>query len=196
MAVTAAANALVALDEYKLLCGDVPSEPQYTLLINIASSRIERYTHRRLVAQDYEDTTALILDGSGRDVLLVPHYPLNSIEHLYVDTDRVFGVDTEIEAGDYLIKSESGLIVLYDDVFPADVASVKLECNAGYEDTSEAWPILQAACVETVRWMASRFSGFIGKRTETNGDGMSVGYEIELPLNVKGMIDDFVDRRI
>jgi hypothetical protein len=43
--------------------------------------------------------------------------------------------------------------------------------------------------------MQSRYAGFIGKRSETNADGMNIGYEIDIPANVRAMIEPFREVR-
>lgn len=198
MSVAAAANAIVSWTEYKAALGvdDDSEQDKYQVLINQASSRIELFCGRKLVATDYTTTAALILDGEGTATMVVPHRPVNSITKLYVDSSRVFGADTEIAASRYRLKSAEGIIVLFDSYFPELTACVKLECNAGYATTSPEWQVLQAACLELVRWMSARMAGAVGKRSETNADGMSVGYEIDMPMNVRSMLEPFVETRV
>lgn len=196
MPVVPAANAFITWAEYKAALGvtDDTEQDRFQTLINQASARIELYTRRILKAQAFSSTTALILDGSGRDTLILPHHPVNSISKLYVDTSRVFASDSEVAAAAFSLRKAEGMIILYDGgIFPRGIDVVKAECNAGYASTTSEWATLQTACLELVRWMSSRFSGFIGKRSETNADGMNIGYEIELPLNVRSMIDPFVE---
>lgn len=201
MAVAAISGAIVTWSEYKTIFGinDNADQDKYQTLINQASARMELYCKRNLKARDYLTTNALYLDGSGMSNLVVPHWPINSITSLKVDTLRAFGTDTLVAVTDYSYRD--GIIRLYSGTFPGDESgldAVKLEGNFGYATTTSEWQVLQTACLELARWMSSRFTGggFIGKRNETNADGMSVGFEIDMPMNVRSMLEPFVERRI
>lgn len=196
MPVTPSTRALITWAEYKALLGisEDSEMDRYQTIINQASSRIEGYCRRALKATDYTTTAALVLDGSGTRELIVPHYPVNSITHLYIDSARAFGAETEVLAAEYSLRAAAGLILLYSRTFPRALDAVKLECNAGYATTSPEWQDIQAACFELVRWMDSRYRGFIGKRSETNADGMNIGFEIDLPVNVRSILEPFVGR--
>lgn len=198
MSVAAADNALVSWEEYKAAFSidEDTEQDKYQVLINQASSRIELFCRRELVAQDYTGTAALILDGYGSSTIVVPHRPVNSITKLYVDSSRAFGTSAEIASTEYRLRSEEGIIDLYSAYVPDMPACVKLECNAGYSSSAPEWQVLQSACMELVRWMVSRMAGFIGKRSETNADGMNIGYEIDMPINVRSMLEPFREARL
>lgn len=193
MSVAAAANAIVTWAEYKALFGIFSDSEQdlYQTLINQASSRIDLYTGRTLKTTAYSGATALILDGHGRAAIVCPHRPIVSVAHLYSDSARAFAAASEVASTDYRIDAKAGIISLYSGEFPDELGAVKLECTAGYASTSPEWQVLQSACMELVTWMKSRVSGFIGKRSETNADGMNIGYEIDIPANVRAMLDQF-----
>lgn len=175
---------------------DSSEQDKYQTLINQASSRIEAFCNRSLKAKDYTTTAALILDGSGTDTLIVPHFPVNSITKLYIDTSRAFDSSSEIASTEYVLYSKQGLITLYDSSFPAKPACVKLECNAGYPATDPDWQIIQSACLELVRWMSGRYGavGGVGLRTQSNAEGGSTTWETELPMNIKTMLEPFKGR--
>ena len=198
MSVAAATNAIITWAEYKAMFGETSDDEQdkYQILINQASSRIEQFCNRSLKATDYTSTAALILDGSGTAGLVVPHFPVNSITKLYVDSSRAFAASSEIASTDYVLYTKSGLITLLTSRFPALPACVKLECNAGYAATDPDWQIIQSACYELVKWMAGRFGqmGFIGMRSQTNADGMNTSWETDMPMNVKTMLEPFRGR--
>ncbi len=160
-------------------------------LIDQATARMELYTKRKLAARDYD---AVQLDGTGRDYLLLPEYPVNSIESVNLDSSRTFGDATLLDSSDYIIDSDAGIIRLFSGVFPGYRGSVLVSYNAGFASTSQLYPMLEGGCLETVHWLKTRYAGGIGKRTETNADGMSVGYEIDLPVNVRSMLDEIMRR--
>lgn len=197
MPVVAAANAIISWSEYKTMFGitDDDEQDRYQTFINQASSRIEQFCKRSLKATAYTTGTALILDGTGRESLISPHYPVNSITGLYIDTCRAFGSASLVDVSEYSFHPKSGVIRLFSRCFPNMPATVKLECNAGYSSTSPEWQIIQGACFELVKWMAGRLgsTGFIGMRSQTNADGMNVSWELDMPMNIKEMLRDFKD---
>lgn len=160
-------------------------------LIDQATARMELYTKRKLKARDYTDVQ---LDGNSRDYLLLPEYPVNSIVSVNVDSSRTFGDATLLDSSDYIVDSEAGIIRLFSGLFPGYRGSVLVSYNAGIASTSQFCPMLEGGCLETVQWLKTRYAGGIGKRTETNADGMSVGYEIDLPVNVRSMLDEIMRR--
>ena len=185
-----AANALATVQNAQELLGyTAEDQARVESLINMASARIESYCRRKLAARAW----TLTLDGSGTSVLVLPHRPLNSVTHLYQDAARVFGAETEIAAASFGLLKDAGMIRLYDGTFHAGADTVKAECSAGYAEGEPEREILATACLELVKWMDSRFHGFIGKRAETGADGMNIGFEIELPLNVRSLLEPFVE---
>lgn len=198
MSVAAADNAIITTDEYAAIFGTINGIDKYQALINQASSRISLYTHRTLKSNTYSGATALILDGHGRASIVAPHYPISTIDHLYVDSDRLFESDSEIDEDDYRFDPETGIITLYDDLFPDVLGCIKLECTAGYLTTDPRWQVLQSACLETVRWLDGRYgaAGGVGLRSQSNADGGSTTWETDLPINIKSLLEDFVEVRL
>jgi len=195
--VTLSAAALIDFATFQLAFPATGNDEQdrIHMLINQASARIESYTGRRLKSRTYAGASALVLDGTGTGVLILPHRPIVSITHLYVDSSRIFASDSEILAASFSVDSEAGMIRLYSGSFPDALDAIKIECVAGFATTHEAFPVLETACLELVKWMQSRYAGFIGKRTETNADGLNIGFEIDIPSNVKAMVDPFREVR-
>lgn len=186
------ANGLASFTQAKAMFGYTDDEQtKVESLINIASAKIELYTRRALAARD----STIYLDGTGTDRLYVPEWPINTITKLYIDTLRVFGADTEIAATEYYNNAEAGIIQLYDDVFAlaGNVRVVKLTANLGYATTHLHYPVLNAACLEYVDWLKSRYAtaGQIGKKGEYSADRVSVSYETDMPLHVRTAIEPF-----
>jgi len=155
-------------------------------LIDAATARMEMEAKHKILARDY---AGVILDGSGRDILLLPQFPLNSVLSVHIDTSRVFGDSTLTPATDYMIDRDAGLIRLFSGTFPRGYGVVKISYNAGYSEEHEFYAAIVGACKELVHTMKTRWAGGIGKRTETNADGMSVGYELDLPMSVHAVIE-------
>lgn len=186
-------NALATFAQAQAMFGyQATEETKVVDLINIASSRLEAHCKRRLAAQD----VILLLDGTGCDTLLVPDYPINSVARLSVDASRSFAAETDIAEEDRSVRGESGMIILYAGSFGTRGARdvVRMEANVGFDEEDERRSILRAACLEYVDWMKSRFSapGAIGKKGEYSADGVSVSYEVEMPLHIRAMVSEFV----
>ena len=72
-------------------------------------------------------------DGDGTKNLLVNYYPITAVSALYDDTDRVYGADTAIDSGDYIIKEDEGKIVLDEGlIFAEGVKNIKITYTGGY----------------------------------------------------------------
>lgn len=200
MPVTPADNAIITIDDYAAVFGAVDSslENKIQTLINRASSRIELYVGRTLKSAEYAGATALILDGTGRQIIVSPHYPLTVVSHLYLDSSRVFGPDTEVDPVDFTIDGPTGLIKLHGNRCSSlGVGTIKLECTAGYLVTSREWQVLQEACSELVKWMDGRGgpTGGIGMKSSITTDGTSQSWETSMPLDIQDMLEDFRDKR-
>lgn len=183
-------NALVTWGKTKSLLGlDDSDQVRYEELINAASAVANKYTGRRLKARDYTIT----LDGHGRDELILPEYPVNSVTTLYIDTERNFGSETGVT--DYLLYEEEGLLY-YESGFPNVRKSVRVEYNAGF--AAEAVPEdIQIAVVEIVAWMGARYSASgegIGIRQITTPGGGATEYEMTIPLAAQRKLDPYVRR--
>jgi hypothetical protein len=199
MAVMPADTALITLDEYQAIFGEIDASirDRIQTLINRASSRIELYVGRTLKSTTYAEATALILDGTGRDVVISPHYPIVAVAHLYLDGSRAFGPDTEIAPGDFTPDGPAGLIKLHGGRrTPLGAGTVKLECTAGYIAGSKEWQVLQEACSELVKWMDGRAgpTGGIGMKSTINMDGVGQSWETQIPLDIQNMLAPFRER--
>lgn len=179
-------NALVTWETLQTLLNlDMEEQSRYEKLINAASAVANRYTRRKLKARDY----TVILDGTGREELLLPEYPVNSVTNLFIDSSRGFGSETEVT--DYLVYEDEAIIV-YESLFPSLRKSVKVIYNAGYETVPED---LQIAAVEIIAWMASRMndSGVgVGIRQIQTPGGGSTEYEMTIPLAAQRKLDFFI----
>lgn len=158
-------------------------------IIEIATARIEKYTRRRLKERTHTD---IVLDGPGGSVLMLPEYPISSITSIIPDSGRTFDVGGALDASSYLLYSDCGSLTLLNGSWPSVPGSIKVSYVAGYGEDHEDYPILEGACLAMVQWLHTRFTGYIGKRSETNADGMNVGYEIEMPLDVQRDLERFV----
>jgi hypothetical protein len=160
-------------------------------LIDIATARMEQYSRLKIKARDY---VGIMVDGSDCADLLLPYYPINSIASIIPDSARGFDVALALATDEYVHYPDLGIVTLYSGSFPSGAATVKVTYNGGYDEDHYLSPLIEGACLEFVHWLKTRFAGGIGKRTETNADGMSVGYEIDMPLNVRQVLDEIKRR--
>lgn len=77
-------------------------QTEATRLIGVASARARQYTGRELLASD----RTLEVDGSGKALLTLPDYPINSVTSVHVDRTRVFAAESAIT--DYSVISDLG----------------------------------------------------------------------------------------
>ncbi len=105
------ANALTSWDRVKSSLGFTTDEHQAAaeFLIDAVSATANRISGRKLKARDYTD---LRLDGSGRDTIILPEYPIVSLTGIYVDRSRTFGDDTALASTIYQILADSGMVRL------------------------------------------------------------------------------------
>lgn len=157
--------------------------------INVASAMANRYTRRILKASDYSK----YYPGNGKDFILLPQYPVNSITTLKLDSSRNFGADTEISDTNYDLDSDNGIIYLFVNTAPEGRKTISIEYNAGFTSIPED---LQSSVVECVAWLYNRLPGNgVGIKTESVGD-VSITSELGLPVSIKTVWDDYKDRRL
>ena len=149
----------------------------YEDLINTASQIAEQITKRKLKAQDITE----VYDGSGNYYLILPHYPLNSVTSVYVDSERQFTDDTLLLTSDYGVYQDRGIIIQFDNVFPKLPLVVKVVYNAGFTSVPAD---LQIATVEIVKFLHNRFNNnLVGKKAINLDTGVSETWETSIPLN-------------
>jgi len=187
------ANALTSWDRVKSSLGFTTDEHQAAaeFLIDAVSATANRISGRKLKARDYTD---LRLDGSGRDTIILPEYPIVSLTGIYVDRSRTFGDDTALASTIYQILADSGMVRLYSGVFPSGAGNVKLVGRLGYETVPED---LELAVVECVGYNRRRLeSGTTGMRQESMEGAVTAQYELGLPLSVREVFEDYRNKKI
>lgn len=157
-------NSLTTLADVKTWCGVTVIDYDSILedLIDSVSWQFNSFCNRKIKARDITG----YYDGDGSDTLVTPEYPINSITHIYVDTDRDFTSDTEVT--DY-VYNDNGRIVLTDDSFTTTEQANKIEYNAGYSTIPYD---LQVACKDQVKFLFRRHrDNREGVSTESNLNG-------------------------
>lgn len=159
---------------------------EYEQFINAASQAANTETKRKLRARTYTD---VYLEGFGCNYLLLPEYPVNAITSLRADSARAFGTETEIEAADYDLDSEAGIVHLLGTTFPDGRKTIRVSYNAGLGYGAEDVPNdLRMAVLEVVEWSRKRFTASgnqLGIRNVRSGDGIITEMEISIPQHVR-----------
>ncbi len=150
-------------------------------LISVASAAADRYTDRNLAAADY----TLLLDGSGSKRLLLPDWPINTVAAVYVDTNRKYGVGSEVT--DYVTYTHG---MLYRaGGWPEQPQAVKIECNLGYSTVPAD---LENAVVELVAYYRARqLDNAIGIRSITSPDGINTAFELSMPMAARTILEAY-----
>ena len=167
MSVTLGTYALITIDEARsFLLEDDTADIGTKLdlikrLINGISVAAETYCARKILARDFANED---YDGNGSDTLQLKNYPINSIDSIYLDTDRNFGATTLIASTDLIIYAEEGKVrrkgitimideetgkIIRTSCFSAGRKNVRVNYNAGYVTVPED---IKFAVLEEIVW--------------------------------------------
>lgn len=183
-----ASTALVSWELAQEILGlDDDQQRMCERMINAASKSANRISGRILAATDYTK----YLDGNGKEFLLLPEYPVNSVTELNVDTARDFGSSTEVASDEYLLYEDTGEVRLLGATFPCYPQAVKVVFNAGYATLPDD---LEMAVIEVVAYNLKRIGGhgnIIGVK-EISADGsVNTSYELTIPVNAQGVFESY-----
>lgn len=189
------ANALISLEYAKKMIAFEDSQSEtFTEYINVATSLVESYTGRVLIAADYTE----YYDGMGTDRILLNQYPINTVTSVHIDPDRVYGDDTEVESTDYVLYSPTGKIVFPDLEIDENPQSVKVVYNAGYS-LADMPSDIKLAMIETVKYIAGRVgagNSRIGVKSVNTPDGLNTSYELTLPVFARSILDSYTKKGV
>lgn len=179
------ATALTTWARTKLYLSLEDSEQLLTeYILNSIEPMAERIAARKFAARALTKD----LDGSGRDSLILPVFPINSVTRVSVDSNGLFPASCDLAATDYVIYSEQGIIRLRSDCFDEGVQNVRVIWNGGFTPIPED---LQLAAIECVSWNRKRLTGSnIGVRSIMSGD-MNTSMEITIPLSAQRTFESY-----
>jgi len=154
--------ALITTEELKAVLSDAQSgddEALLTLLVDGVWDLWCKETSRKWELGTYTEFYSTP-DGDEREVFL-QESPVASVTGLYDDPDWVFGADTKVDASEYLIDADRGIILRMYEFLPG-VNNVKVVYTAGYEaadfPASYKLAILEQAAQDYLR--LKRFEGW------------------------------------
>jgi len=169
-------------------------------LIDRASEAIENYCRRKFA----QETLTEYYDGRGSHRLVLNRRPVSSITSIYDDLDRDFTEDTLIDADDYVLYPDEGIVEFKNtaSTFPSTAAyfydgqrNVKVTYVAGYEtiptDVEQACLMLVALLYNRAKQRAD------GIKQESQAGAYSVAYAgMLMTPEIKALLEPYREYRI
>lgn len=154
-------------------------------LLTRASAWIERYCGRTFASTAYTQD----YDGDGTDTLILRQYPIVSVTTIHDDQERDFASATLIDADDYYVDADKGMVKLIAGRFSRGRGNVRVVYTAGHATVPAA--VALAAVELTAFWFNRRRSA--GRASESLG-GLSVSHLGDVPGDIKTMLDEYASR--
>lgn len=105
--------------------------PLIERIINTITDYIENYCNRRIKRR--ADLITEFPEGFGEKWIIL-QYPPVDVQSVYIDYSRTFSEDTKIDSDYYFVDEKTGLITLYDLIFPKGVGYTKILYYGGYSE--------------------------------------------------------------
>jgi hypothetical protein len=190
-------NALCSLDDLKahldIPISDLSQDSRLTLQINTSSELIARRCDRVLVFKSFD----LRRDGRRADRILLPQWPVVSVQAVWDDPQWDFLPGTELPSTSYSIQNDDTL-VLRGSKFNQGTQNIRVQFTAGYQSPvtlglGEPLPeSLKYACLVCSEWLGNtRHSRRIGVQSKSK-QNESQSFSEELPPMVGALIAEFV----
>jgi hypothetical protein len=180
---------LTTLAAFKVYFGipsaDTSRDTKISQLVTAASRAIERFCGRTFNSTPYADDR---YNGDFQPTLQLRQYPVivPPAVVLYDDPERAFTSDTVVDAEDYYVEAETGIIRLDGLLFSRGIGNVKVVYTAGYATIPEDLALI---CHEFIGWLMNK-SKSDGQTQESYGEG-SVSYTVTIPEYIKDkLIED------
>jgi len=123
----AVANLAGGLDDVAFDKGVEERRKRYELLINSATDWVERYIQTNVITRTKQED----LDGNNSNVIVPSHWPIRQINSIFIDFNRNFGAETELDPINFLLR---GVADIPQD---ADVALTKIGNDIALRDDDE-----------------------------------------------------------
>lgn len=171
---------------------------QIRYAMNAAIDAIQRYIGG---ARILEATHTEYYDGTSDPEIVLAHTPVTACAELNIDSSRDFLTATEIDAGDYTLYQEAGIIRLtgLQAAFSAGAKNVKIVYTGGYAAAEVPWDV-QAAYFRTIQniywvWFEKKR---VGVQSLSGGAGVgSTSFKLEtdlIPEDARAALDRLRDR--
>lgn len=196
MALTLNSNALVELDSFKkyvkVPLGTTTEDEDLRDVINEASSLIESYCNRKF----RESTVIEVRDGGRTPEILLHQWPVTAITSVAIDSDRAFGVDTQLDPSTYTIgeneKGEGYTVELFDQLFPRGRKNSQIVYTYGYAAFADVPADLQLACKRTgaYYWKLQQSEAFLEIQKTKGNENLTIIDGI--PLSASHILANYV----
>ncbi len=179
-------DALTSWETAKTMLGFADDQQSVVeFLINAVSATANRISGRRLKARDYD----LRLNGTDKNSIVLPEYPIVSLSKVYIDGNREFPPESEIDPDMVSIDPDGGIIRLHDMIFPAGIGNVRVIAKLGYDPVPQD---LELAVLEAISYNRRRLeSGTTGMRQVSVDGTVTSQYELGLPLSIREVFEGY-----
>ena len=151
-------------------------------LISAASAQAEKIAGRILAARDVD----IQLDSNGGREFLLPSYPVNKTDEIFVNGEETQG---------YKIKTDVGILRLTGSA-AAGWDAIHYKGNIGYATV----PVdLQQAVIEIVSANLRRFAssgGTVGIKSMTANGAITTQYELDIPMSSRSVFMSYRGARV
>ena len=183
---------LTTVAAVKVLTGAATADDAITQQhITDASFFANSYTGRILAQQTFTE----YYDGDGSDILFLDNYPIASITTVHQDSNRVFGLDTLVDSGDYFTYSDNRKLVGDGAIWERDRQTIKVVYVAGYAIGSIPEDLVNAVTMLVDFWYKEYDAHRFGV-TSTGTDTNRITYEKNIPKEIKEMLNPYVKKVI
>jgi len=145
-----------------------------TTLLTNASEMLKSWIGREIEAADYDE----YYDG-GKGYIILKHWPVNSLTAL--KEVWASGEETDVDSTDYVLYSESGLIVLRSGSFVDRLQGVHVQYNAGWSTVPEEIQEATLQLASMLYKLADQGEGRLGKNSISVPSGGTLSYVHQLP---------------
>lgn len=146
-------------------------------------------------------TFTMHLDGTGTQSIFVPAYPIVSITSINIDSDRVFGSDTLVSSGDYVVYNSRGEITMVKSTypvrynyFPIGKQNVKIVYVGGYSTTGTVTlpHDLQKAAKDQVKFLFKKWQS--GEEGLTSYSSLNSNVNLVEATDILPMVSRVLDK--
>lgn len=153
------------------------SDTELAYFVGVASDLVEAAAGRVWRDTDYVNES----HKGGTDAVVLLHSPV-------ADVDSVIDDGSEIDAGDYTVDYETGLIRLTSGRFTRGEGKVVVSYTAGV-DAAAVPALAQHAVLETVRHLWTTQRGTVVRNQISGDDYSGQGTTYMLPMRVVELVD-------
>ena len=158
--------------------------------IEWVEDRASSYIGRKLENSEY----TWHLSGNGGSRIILPVCPVTSVTSISIDAGRTF--TDNLDAGEYYLDGESGIIELYNRTMPQGNRIIKVVATAGYTVDTLPGDLKMAFISAISHHMLKLMNKGFGVSSQTSPDGVNVSYEMELPSDTKRIFDSYREVKI